>query len=64
MLPEELCLTCSLLPGDDKLVVSVFLEMSLEAEIVSHYFTRSVINSCVQLAYEHAQVYLLLMKVL
>ncbi|KDR19486.1 DIS3-like exonuclease 2 isoform X2 [Zootermopsis nevadensis] len=58
MLPEELCLTCSLLPGDDKLVVSVFLEMSLEAEIISHYFTRSVINSCVQLAYEHAQIML------
>jgi len=56
MLPKELCLMCSLLPGDDKLAFSVFWEISPEAEIVSHYFTRSVICSCAQLAYEHAQV--------
>jgi exoribonuclease R len=56
MLPKEMCLLCSLLPGDDKLTFSVFWEMSPEAEIVRHYFTRSVINSCAQLAYEHAQV--------
>jgi hypothetical protein len=56
MLPKELCLMCSLLPGDDKLAFSVFWEISPEAEIVSHYFTRSVVCSCAQLAYEHAQV--------
>jgi DIS3-like exonuclease 2 len=64
MLPEEMCLMCSLLPGVDKLAISVFWEMSPEGEIVTQNVTRSVINSCVQLAYEHAQVYLLLMKVL
>lgn len=58
MLPKELCLMCSLLPGDDKLAFSVFWEISPEAEIVSHYFTRSVICSCAQLAYEHAQLML------
>jgi exoribonuclease R len=56
MLPKEMCLMCSLLPGDDKLAFSVFWEISPEAEIVSHYFTRSIIRSCAQLAYEHAQV--------
>ena len=56
MLPKELCLMCSLLPGDDKLAFSVFWEISPEAEVVSHYFTRSVICTCAQLAYEHAQV--------
>lgn len=56
MLPKELCLMCSLLPGDDKLAFSVFWEITPEAEIVSHYFTRSVICSCAQLAYEHVQV--------
>jgi exoribonuclease R len=56
MLPKELCLMCSLLPGDDKLAFSVFWEITPKAEIVSHYFTRSVICSCAQLAYEHVQV--------
>ncbi|GFG38066.1 hypothetical protein Cfor_10644 [Coptotermes formosanus] len=58
MLPKEMCLMCSLLPGDDKLAFSVFWEISPEAEIVSHYFTRSVIRSCAQLAYEHTQIML------
>lgn len=56
MLPRELTMMCSLLPGEDKLAFSVFWEMTPDAEVVSHYFTRSVINSCSQLAYEHAQV--------
>ena len=55
MLPRELCMLCSLFPGEDKLAFSVFWEITKEAEIVTHYFTRSVINSCIQLAYEHAQ---------
>jgi len=53
---------CSLLPGDDKLAFSVFWEISPEAEIVSHYFTRSVIRSCAQLAYEHAQVNIIFVR--
>ncbi|KAJ8948639.1 hypothetical protein NQ318_022706 [Aromia moschata] len=56
MLPVELCLHCSLLPGQDKLSFSVFWEMTEEAEIINKRFTRTVINSCSQLAYEHAQI--------
>ncbi|XP_034236613.1 DIS3-like exonuclease 2 [Thrips palmi] len=56
MLPRQLTMMCSLLPGEDKLAFSVFWEITPKAEVVSHYFTRSVINSCAQLAYEHAQI--------
>ncbi|KAL1488939.1 hypothetical protein ABEB36_014724 [Hypothenemus hampei] len=55
MLPLDLCLHCSLLPGEDKLAFSVFWEMNEEGEIFDSRFTRTVINSCAQLAYEHAQ---------
>nr|CAD7394611.1 unnamed protein product [Timema cristinae] len=55
MLPR-VCMFCSLLPGVDKLAFSVIFEMTREGEVVSRTFARSVINSCVQLAYEHAQV--------
>lgn len=55
MLPTELCLFCSLLPGEDKLAFSVFWEITPEVEVVNTRFTRTVINSCAQLAYEHAQ---------
>ncbi|XP_072378144.1 DIS3-like exonuclease 2 [Diabrotica undecimpunctata] len=55
MLPIELCLACSLLPGDDKLSFSVFWEMTQNGDIVNTRFTRSILNSCVKLAYEHAQ---------
>lgn len=56
MLPLELCLQCSLLPGEDKLTFSVFWEMTDKGEIISHRISRSIINSCAQLSYEHAQV--------
>lgn len=56
MLPKELCMMCSLLSGEDKLAFSVFWEMSPEGKVITHRFSRSVINSCVQLAYEHAQM--------
>ncbi|XP_066139767.1 DIS3-like exonuclease 2 isoform X2 [Euwallacea fornicatus] len=55
MLPLELCLHCSLLPGEDKLAFSVFWEMNLKGEIFNTRFVRTVLNSCAQLAYEHAQ---------
>ncbi|XP_049808403.1 DIS3-like exonuclease 2 isoform X3 [Schistocerca nitens] len=55
MLPKELCMLCSLLPGEDKLTYSVIWEMTPNAEILSQHLTRSVINSCSQLAYEHVQ---------
>ena len=55
MLPKQLCLTCSLLPGHDKLAFSVILEMTVDGEIVSHRFAKTVINSCCQMSYEQAQ---------
>lgn len=58
MLPQEMCQLCSLLPGADKLAFSVFWEITPQAEILRHYFTRSVINSCAQLSYQHAQIML------
>lgn len=56
MLPPMLCLHCSLLPEKDSLAFSVFWEFNQEYEIVKHRFARTVIKSCVQLAYEHAQI--------
>uniref|UniRef100_A0A182J9S3 RNB domain-containing protein n=1 Tax=Anopheles atroparvus TaxID=41427 RepID=A0A182J9S3_ANOAO len=58
MLPKQLCNTCSLLPGEDKLTFSVFWEMLPDGTVVSTRFARSVINSCAQLSYEHAQMML------
>lgn len=56
MLPVELCLQCSLLPGQDKMAFSVIWELTSSGDIVNYRLTRSVINSCAQLAYEHAQM--------
>lgn len=57
MLPEPLCMLCSLLPGADKMAYTVFWEMKGDtAEIVSTKFSRSVLNSCAKLSYEQAQV--------
>lgn len=55
MLPKPLCLKCSLLPGEDKLAFSVFWKMSKNSEILNTRFARTVIRSCSQFAYEHAQ---------
>ena len=57
MIPVPLCLLCSLLPGSDKLAYSVFWEMNEEtAEVLSTRFTRSIVNSCAKLSYDHAQM--------
>lgn len=56
MLPKSLCFRCSLLPGTDKLAFSVFWNMTPEAEILSTRFARTVIRSCTQFAYQHAQL--------
>lgn len=57
MLPVPLCLLCSLLPGSDKMAYSVFWEMNGDTtEIISTRFTRSVLNSCAKLSYDHAQM--------
>lgn len=58
MLPDELCMLCSLFPGVDKLAFSVFWEITKDAKVLSHRFAKTVINSCCQLAYEHAQAVL------
>lgn len=58
MLPDELCMLCSLFPGVDKLAFSVFWEITKDGKVLSHRFAKTVINSCSQLAYEHAQAIL------
>ncbi|XP_065359968.1 DIS3-like exonuclease 2 [Calliphora vicina] len=56
MLPPSLCFRCSLLPGEDKFAFSVFWKWNSETqEFGAPRFTRSIINSCTQFAYEHAQ---------
>lgn len=55
MLPRSLCMTCSLLPGEDKLTFSVFWEISKDCRVISTRFAKTIIRSCVQLAYSHAQ---------
>lgn len=56
MLPRPLCENlCSLNPGEDRLCYTVEWTMSPEGDIVSEWFGRTVIRSCVKLAYEHAQ---------
>lgn len=55
MLPDELCMLCSLFPGMDKLAFSVFWEITKDAKVLSHRFSKTVIHSCCQLAYDHAQ---------
>lgn len=55
MLPTALCLKCSLLPDKDCLSFSVFWEFNTNGEIIRHRFARTIMRSCAQLAYEHAQ---------
>lgn len=55
MLPKPLCYKCSLLPGEDKLSFSVFWVISKNGDILKTRFSRTIINSCTQFAYEHAQ---------
>uniref|UniRef100_A0A914WIJ6 Ribonuclease II/R domain-containing protein n=1 Tax=Plectus sambesii TaxID=2011161 RepID=A0A914WIJ6_9BILA len=56
MLPRLLCEElCSLVPGVDRLTFSVVWKLNDRAEIVDEWFGRSIIKSCVKLAYEHAQ---------
>nr|XP_022908586.1 DIS3-like exonuclease 2 [Onthophagus taurus] len=56
MLPEVMCQNLSLLPGKKSLTFSVFWEFSKDdLTILNHRFSRTVINNCCQLSYEHAQ---------
>lgn len=55
MLPKSLCMICSLLPGIDKLTCSVFWEIAPNGSILNTRFGKTIINSCAQLSYLHAQ---------
>ncbi|XP_054623286.1 DIS3-like exonuclease 2 [Dunckerocampus dactyliophorus] len=56
MLPRLLCEElCSLNPLTDRLTFSVIWKISPEGKILSEWFGRSVIRSCVKLSYDHAQ---------
>ncbi|XP_077415346.1 DIS3-like exonuclease 2 isoform X2 [Vanacampus margaritifer] len=56
MLPRLLCEElCSLNPLADRLTFSVIWKITPEGKILSEWFGRSVIRSCVKLSYEHAQ---------
>lgn len=58
MLPDDLCMLCSLFPGVDKLAFSVFWEITDSGIVISHRFAKTIIHSCCQLSYEHAQAVL------
>ncbi|XP_078143582.1 DIS3-like exonuclease 2 [Centroberyx gerrardi] len=56
MLPRLLCEElCSLNPLTDRLTFSVIWKISPQGKILSEWFGRSVIRSCVKLSYDHAQ---------
>lgn len=56
MLPRILCEDlCSLNSGVERLSFSVVWKMDDEANILEEWFGRSVICSCIKMAYEHAQ---------
>ncbi|XP_062850645.1 DIS3-like exonuclease 2 isoform X2 [Trichomycterus rosablanca] len=56
MLPRLLCEElCSLNPQTDRLTFSVIWTLSPEGKILSEWFGRTVIRSCVKLSYDHAQ---------
>jgi ribonuclease R len=56
MLPEELCNElCSLREGEDKLCMSVVVEMDQQAKVIRHKICRTVICSNYRLSYQQAQ---------
>ncbi|KAJ8393169.1 hypothetical protein AAFF_G00068520 [Aldrovandia affinis] len=56
MLPRLLCEElCSLNPLTDRLTFSVVWNITPQGKILSEWFGRSVICSCVKLSYDHAQ---------
>uniref|UniRef100_A0A3Q3INJ6 DIS3-like exonuclease 2 n=1 Tax=Monopterus albus TaxID=43700 RepID=A0A3Q3INJ6_MONAL len=56
MLPRLLCEElCSLNPLADRLTFSVIWKITPEGKILSEWFGRSVIRSCVKLSYDYAQ---------
>uniref|UniRef100_A0A673MPB5 RNB domain-containing protein n=1 Tax=Sinocyclocheilus rhinocerous TaxID=307959 RepID=A0A673MPB5_9TELE len=56
MLPRLLCEElCSLNPLTDRLTFSVIWKLSPEGKILSEWFGRTVICSCIKMSYDHAQ---------
>ena len=56
MLPRVLCeQLCSLNPGVSRLAYSVIWNVKADGTVLSEWFGRSVIRSCVKLSYNHAQ---------
>ncbi|MDT8369190.1 MAG: ribonuclease R [Longimicrobiales bacterium] len=59
MLPHTLSSDlCSLLPGEDRFTISLFVEVDRNGTVESHRFTRSLIRSRHRLAYEDVQAVL------
>lgn len=59
MLPEKLCNElCSLRPNEDKLCMSVVVDMDKQSKVLRHKICRTVIRSDYRLSYEQAQEYL------
>lgn len=56
MLPRLLCeQLCSLNPGEDRLAFSVIWHINSKGQIISEWFGRTIIRSCIKMAYDHAQ---------
>ena len=59
MLPERLCNElCSLRPNEDKLCMSVVVELDSQAKVIRHKVCRTAINSNFRLTYQEAQAIL------
>jgi len=59
MLPEQLSNgVCSLLPGEDRLVLSVIVELTPDGEVEGYRFAESVIRSRARLTYEAVEAFL------
>ncbi len=59
MLPEKLSNgVCSLVPGEDRLVLSVLLELDEKAQVVSYEFAEGVIRSQARLTYDQVEDFL------
>jgi DIS3-like exonuclease 2 len=57
MLPRTLCENlCSLNPNEERLTFSVIWRLNANGDILSEWFGRTIIKSCVKLSYEHAQI--------
>ncbi|KAH0470262.1 hypothetical protein IEQ34_001820 [Dendrobium chrysotoxum] len=56
MLPPELSQElCSLLPGEDRLALSIIWDINLSGKIINRWIGRSIITSCCKLSYEFVQ---------